>query len=875
MPAAAVAKPRSAAPARKAPGARAEQVRLSAPATRTSHVPAPGQRPPPRRAGAGWAGVALGAGRAADAVAEGASPSTAIRRGAPLSIMRSCGCGGTCAECRGAGTETIQRQASGPAGAADYARLGRRAHGAGAPLDAATLDFMQPRFGHRLDGVRVHTDHFAQQQARALGANAFTLGQDMFFAGGAYQPGTASGRRLLAHELTHTVQQRGAARSGTGLGPQSVSRPGDTLEREADAMADRIVGGGTVAVQGRACDAAIARDGILPDIDLPDISLPSVSDLREGAESVVEAGRELVDSGRELVDNAVEGATEAIEWVATAAGEAALAEANALAGLLGGRVIIRKGCVVIQFDQITVFPSFQKTLASSPPVGFFVPLLEGGVMLGPIPVVGMAGLLAYAQLSAEAAVGPGVVRNIEFQLCPFSRKLSASAQFYAAAALAPRLTLFGGAFGALGTLIPTTPPIPIVLIAQAGLRGTGTGWGIGAVQDTVTVTYSGGTISLDNLTELMVGYLLQGNLDFFAALRLYDKILCQYVHPIGFWQTGEAMKLSIPLTASYGRGGGSGSIGPITWGPMPIGDIETAIRPLPTGWNCLSWAEIKRFMCDNGLLPRSWCEDEEGGDDGGGALRKQQALAICKCVGDDACGGGKIYRICFDVDDTVCKDHGKLQKAADDKCNNTQRMKDLCKRPKCYYRHTDAKCPVKDKECKDGHFGGQDDNDHQPEADCPIPVNFRETSAGGTGGGTLTFRYAWDSSTGDLADLTDVGVSEKVDYPGSADPFIWPSPPWNGDGTPNPTIAPVPPVPGTRGRAVDNHSTKPFKRPYKRASFTAKQVYRYETPCKNGGRPVALSSNINIVRVVKQKADGNYFYRITKSGSSATVDPLP
>lgn len=867
MPAAATAataaKPRPAAPARQAAGVRAEKVHAAAPA--------------PRRAATGWAGLALASGRPADAAAGAGAPlATALRRGAPLSIMRSCACGGTCAECSGATAETIQRQGSGPADAADYARLGRRAHGAGAPLDAATLDFMQPRFGRRLDGVRVHTDAFAQQQARALGANAFTLGQDMFFAGGAYQPGTTAGRRLLAHELTHTVQQRGAARGGAGLGPQSVSRPGDALEREADAMADRIVGGGLVAVQGRARGAAIARDGILPDIDLPDVSLPSVSDLREGAESVVEAGRELVDSGRELVDEAVEGATEAVEWVATAAGEAALAEANALAGLLGGRVIIRKGCVVIQFDSITVFPSFQKTLASSPPVGFFVPLLEGGVMLGPVPVVGMAGLLAYAQLSAEAAVGPGVVRNIEFQLCPFSRKLSASAQFYAAAALAPRLTLFGGGFAALGTIIPFEPPIPIVLIAQAGLRGTGTGWGIGAVQDTITVTYSGGTISLDNLTELMVGYLLQGNLDFFAALRLYDKILCQYVHPIGFWQTGEAMKLSIPLTASYGRGGGSGSIGPVTWGPMPIGDIETAIRPLPTGWNCLSWAEIKRFMCDNGLLPRSLCEEEGGGDDeGGGALRKQQALAICKCVGDDACGGGKIYRVCFDVDDTVCKDHGKLQKAADDKCNNTQRMKELCTRPKCYYRHTDAKCPVKDKECKDGHVSGGEDDDHQPEADCPIPVNFRETSAGDTGGGTLTFRYAWDSSTGDLADLTDVGVSEKVDYPGSADPFIWPSPPWDGGGTNNPTILPVPPVPGTRGRAVDNHSTHGFKKPYKRASFTAKQVYRYETPCKNGGRPVALSSNINIVRVVKQKADGNFFYRITKSGSSATVDPLP
>ncbi|MDQ4048465.1 MAG: DUF4157 domain-containing protein, partial [Actinomycetota bacterium] len=62
---------------------------------------------------------------------------------------------------------------------------------------------------------------------------AFTVGSDVFFAAGEYRPGTPAGDELIAHELTHVVQQRGAPLSG----PLTVSQPGDALEREAEALA--------------------------------------------------------------------------------------------------------------------------------------------------------------------------------------------------------------------------------------------------------------------------------------------------------------------------------------------------------------------------------------------------------------------------------------------------------------------------------------------------------------------------------------------------------------------------------------------------------------------------------------------------------------
>jgi Domain of unknown function (DUF4157) len=79
----------------------------------------------------------------------------------------------------------------------------------GQPLDRAARAFFQPRFGHDFSAVRVHTDAAAARSALELNAHAYTVGHDIVFAAGRFVPQTGKGRRLLAHELTHVVQQRG------------------------------------------------------------------------------------------------------------------------------------------------------------------------------------------------------------------------------------------------------------------------------------------------------------------------------------------------------------------------------------------------------------------------------------------------------------------------------------------------------------------------------------------------------------------------------------------------------------------------------------------------------------------------------------------
>jgi hypothetical protein len=77
----------------------------------------------------------------------------------------------------------------------------------GQPLDPATRSFMEPRFGHDFSRIRVHDDDQAAQSARAVNARAYTVGPSVVFGAGEYAPGSEYGRRLLAHELAHVVQQ--------------------------------------------------------------------------------------------------------------------------------------------------------------------------------------------------------------------------------------------------------------------------------------------------------------------------------------------------------------------------------------------------------------------------------------------------------------------------------------------------------------------------------------------------------------------------------------------------------------------------------------------------------------------------------------------
>jgi hypothetical protein len=101
----------------------------------------------------------------------------------------------------------LQAKPAGPVAHEAPATVHQVLGSAGRPLDAATRGFFEPRFGRDFSDVRIHADHAAAESAQAINALGYTVGRDVVFAHGQYSPNTISGRRLLAHELAHVVQQ--------------------------------------------------------------------------------------------------------------------------------------------------------------------------------------------------------------------------------------------------------------------------------------------------------------------------------------------------------------------------------------------------------------------------------------------------------------------------------------------------------------------------------------------------------------------------------------------------------------------------------------------------------------------------------------------
>jgi Domain of unknown function (DUF4157) len=164
--------------------------------------------------------------READAVADQVMtmPEPASTGTSPLAIQRRC------AECEE--EQAIQPQRSGQQEtdtALDPTAALRAAQRGGTPLPADLRAHFEPRFGGDFSHILVHTDGEAATAARAVQARAYTAGRDIVFGPGEYAPSTNTGRRLLAHELAHVVQQSGGAAANA-----AATRPPVAVQREED-----------------------------------------------------------------------------------------------------------------------------------------------------------------------------------------------------------------------------------------------------------------------------------------------------------------------------------------------------------------------------------------------------------------------------------------------------------------------------------------------------------------------------------------------------------------------------------------------------------------------------------------------------------------
>jgi hypothetical protein len=149
-----------------------------------------------------------------------------------------------CAACEEEEDALLQRKEDGSTGA-DFAPgiVHDVLRAPGRPLDGETRAFMEPRFGYDFSGVRVHNDERAAESARAVNASAYTVGSHVVFGQGQHAPSSDHGRRLLAHELTHVVQQGAAGHqqdSGQVQRSMAASISTPAISRSAGVLSRRL-----------------------------------------------------------------------------------------------------------------------------------------------------------------------------------------------------------------------------------------------------------------------------------------------------------------------------------------------------------------------------------------------------------------------------------------------------------------------------------------------------------------------------------------------------------------------------------------------------------------------------------------------------------
>ncbi len=175
---------------------------------------------------------------------------TPVRNGL---LQRVCACGspggagGECAQCKQKRESQSRLSAS----------LQTALRSPGQPLGAGTRAYMEPRFGHDFGNVRVHADAQAADSARSVNALAYTVGQNIVFGDGQYSPNTSAGQQLLAHELTHVVQQSGAS---AGSQPNvAIGQPADSAEREAESVSRTVLSGASPAAIASSATVSLQR----------------------------------------------------------------------------------------------------------------------------------------------------------------------------------------------------------------------------------------------------------------------------------------------------------------------------------------------------------------------------------------------------------------------------------------------------------------------------------------------------------------------------------------------------------------------------------------------------------------------------------------
>ncbi len=411
----------------------------------------------------------------------------------------------------------------------------------------------------------------------------------------------------------------------------------------------------------------------------------------------------------------------------------------------------------------------------------FVDLDSGRIPLAKVVLDTPAGpveLAALARAQADATISgwicPCTLKNIRITLQPLISRYTGQADLHIPGNIQEGVSITGtiGGSGNYGGAVG---------IIEGGLKATGTARGFGSLVISPRIVYDSGKVSFSERFRLEFCINPIISLDAFARL----------------------VATTAAPPSSGGGGGGTPILppGPIMSGSHAAGGTHVPTVATPPGakpkkpkekilwegnWHIGSISKIecwkigaKYTLTFEGGLPeldvefdakqvslgeviRKILEDVKPSGGGKGPsvdiLTDTTASGICKCVGDDACGGGRRYKVCVRTQ----KDCKNSQKDVDDFCNNNNEMKERCRRPKCYYRHTQATCPD---DCEPGVIEPLT-NGGGGGGTCAMPTEVRngpfhapidEPSKAG-----MEIAITISSSTGKGSDMATIQDSEQV-----------------------------------------------------------------------------------------------------------------
>ncbi|MGH3823175.1 MAG: eCIS core domain-containing protein [Pseudonocardiaceae bacterium] len=386
---------------------------------------------------------------------------------------------------------------------------------AGAPVPKRVRSMVEPVLGSDLSGVQVHSDPTSHRVAGDIGAKAFTHRNHVFLGAGQSSLDVS----LMAHELTHTVQQ--------GASPTLATSNVRRVQRwpSLDDVVDFVEGAAESADEAVTSAAEAVGDAVGA----------AGEALGDAAEAVYETASDVGEAVYDFGAGAVEAAGDAIDWLATEAGEAL----SAIADVLGGLISITDEGLVLTVPTICLEDPFLFSFPL-PSISQEVMAPIGGLPLGPVVLFGEIGLVGRFEPAAELQLGPFCLRGVRVVVNPLTASYSISGSLTAAAAASLGAEVRGGLRGDLslyGVVIIDGVPVPIsvpIIGLEGGLAGLFRAIAAGQLTIGSGLSFGLGGISLTQGGQLDLGFGADMFLGAYGQLDIRGHNVCRI-----YWQPFE------------------------------------------------------------------------------------------------------------------------------------------------------------------------------------------------------------------------------------------------------------------------------------------------------------------------------------------------